>query len=248
MKKLSLLLLIIFMLAGCQSNLYIEESTEAYEALSREFDQYLQHDIAQDTKFQIFINQVTLETATSGMMIEVRIYSLLGALTEVKQFSGVIIDEDEHYHILTIYEPFILETGETLTISLNDYLGNTLSAELAYFDDTLNLAILTTQRRTVNYESIKIKEQAPMQGEPLVLIGFQRQIINAMTMGMMLPLDEQTDDTYLTTILSDDFGLGGAIIDSTFQLVGIQIYAHDDYTEFIKTDIILSFYQSYLED
>lgn len=248
MRKLCLIILFIFMLSGCQSNLYIEESTEAYEALSIDYDQYLQHDIAQDEKFQIFINQVTLETATSGMMVEVRIYSALGALIEVKQFSGVVVDEDDHYHVLTIYEPFMLETGETLTISLSDYLGNTLTAELAYVDATVNLAMLRTQRRTVDYEAIKIKEKAPMQGEPLVLIGFQRQIINAMTMGMMLPLEGQTDHTYLTSILSDDFGLGGAIIDSTFQLVGIQIDAHDDYTEFIKTDIILSFYQSYLED
>lgn len=248
MKKLSLLLLLMLLLTGCQGNLYIEESTEAYEALSRDFDQYLNHDIAQDAQFQVFINQVTLETATSGMMIEVRIYSLLGALIEIKQFSGVVVLEDTHYHILTVYEPFILEAGHTLTVSLNDYLGNTLSAELAHFDATINLAIVTTQKRTVTYEQVQIKEVAPLVGEPLVLIGFQRQIINAMTMGMMLPIYDEEDHTYQTSILSDDFGLGGAIIDSSFQLVGIQFYAHEDHTAFIKTDLIVSYVQSYLED
>ncbi|PKK94261.1 MAG: hypothetical protein CVV61_00495 [Tenericutes bacterium HGW-Tenericutes-6] len=248
MRKIVMLILFILFLTGCQNSLYIEETTEAYQALSVDYDDYLRHDIVSDQQFHAFINQVTLETATAGMMIEVRIYSSLGALLEVIQFSGIVIHEDANYHILTVNTPFLLETGQTHTITLNDYLGNTLTGELAHQDELLNLAIVTTQRKTVNYEPVSILEQTPMTGEPLVLIGFQGQIINAITMGMMLPIEDQNDDTYKSSIISDHYGLGGAVIDTSFYLVGIQLLSHDDHIVFIKTDVIYHFYQSYLED
>lgn len=247
MRKLALLLIgLLFFLTGC-SVFVLEEDSEAYRLLSKQYTEFQLNDLANIKNFQAFINEVTLESSVASVMVEVKVYSRLGALIETRHGSGVIFHEDsQNYHVLTDARLVELSGGQSQVIEISDYLGRTYRGYLQRTSDSGLAGIRFTKVANRTFKVLHIADENPMIGEPVLLIGYQRQIINALTMGLVLEVDATLEQNYLkTSIKSDVFGNGGVIINTLHQIIGIQIQAEADHMLAINIEEIRAFYDIY---
>lgn len=247
MKKLTFVIIgLLFFLTGC-SIFVLEEDSEAYRLLSKQYTEFQLNDLADIKNFQAFINEVTLESSVASVMVEVKIYSRLGALIETRHGSGVIFHEDsQNYHVLTDARLVELSGGQSQVIEISDYLGRTYRGYLQRTSDSGLAGIRFSKVTNRTLKVLSIADENPMIGEPVLLIGYQRQIINALTMGLVLEQQETMDQNYLkTSIISDNFGNGGVIMNTLHQIVGIQVQAEMDYMYAINIEDIRAFYDVY---
>jgi hypothetical protein len=89
----------------------------------------------------------------------------------------------------------------------------------------------------------------PLVGEPIMLIGYQGRIVNAMTLGIVESYTEATETSlgFMTSLIeSDSFGNGGVIIDHNHQIAGIQFNSADHLTYSIALETIQDFIDQYL--
>lgn len=251
MKKFTFIIILLsFFISGC-SYFVVEEDSEEYRALASQYDNFILSDISQLENFQSFINGVTLTSSVASVMIEVKVYSSLGLLLETRYGSGVIFYQDNvDYHIMTTYHLTSINQGQTLSIEVSDYLGRTYRAFTRRDSNELGLSgirIAKNSQRTLGV--LEIADYAPLVGQPIMLIGYQRRIINALTMGMVVEVTYNDDEELLnlkTSVLSDNFGNGGVMIDMNHKIIGVQYQVENGYTYAHGLDIIKAFYSYYL--
>jgi len=249
MRKLRLLfLLLVLFLTGC-TLFILEEDTDAYKALSKQFFDYQTNDISDIKNFQTFINTVTLDTSIASVKVEVTLYSGLGLLLETRYGSGVIFHVSQtEYHVMTDYKLTQKEATQFITIDIHDYLGNTYTATLKHQDETLGLSGVSFPKGSSTLKALSIASQVTFVGEPIMLIGYQGRIINGLTMGLLESyiLDEQEVLIgFKTNIPSDDFGNGAVLIDMTHQMIGIQYLYSEGMLYAISYNQLQSFYEIY---
>ena len=251
MRKLTFLMILLsFFISGC-TFFVVEENSEEYRALSNQYNSYILSDVSQLENFQSFINDVTLTSSVASVMIEVKVYSSLGLLLETRHGSGVIFHQDSvNYHIMTTYELTNINHGQTLSIEVSDYLGRTYRAFTRRDSEELGLSGIRIAKNSQRILGVlEIAEYAPLVGQPVMLIGYQRRIINALTMGMIIEVsynDEQELIHLKTSVLSDSFGNGGVMIDMNHKIIGIQYEVENGYTYAHGLDVIKAFYTYYL--
>lgn len=251
MKKLTFMMILLsFFISGC-SYFVVEEDTVEYIALANQYDNYITSDINQLENFQSFINGVTLTSSLASVMIEVKVYSSLGLLLETRYGSGVIFHEDSaNYHILTTYNLTSIDDKETLSIEVSDYLGRTYRAFTRRDSSDLGLSGIRIAKNSQRILGVlEIADYPPMVGQPVMLIGYQRRIINALTMGMIIEVNYNDDQELInikTTVLSDNFGNGGVLIDMNHEIIGIQYEVENGFTYAHGLDVIKAFYDYYL--
>jgi archaellum component FlaF (FlaF/FlaG flagellin family) len=251
MRKLTfLIILLAFFISGCTFYV-VEDDSEEYIALSNQYDNYILSDINQLENFQSFINNVTLNSSLASVMIEVKVYSSLGLLLETRHGSGVIFHEDSaNYHILTTYDLTNIDERQTVSIEVSDYLGRTYRAFTRRDSISLGLSgirIAKNSRRILGV--LEIADYPPLEGQPVMLIGYQRKIINALTMGMIIEVNYNEDNMLInlkTSVLSDDFGNGGVMIDMNHDIIGIQYEVENGFTYAHGIDVIQAFHTFYL--
>jgi hypothetical protein len=249
MRKLRLLsLLFILMLTGC-TLFILEEDTDAYRALSEQFFDYQTNDISDIKNFQAFINTVTLETSIASVKVEVTVYSGLGLLLETRYGSGVIFHVTQtEYHVMTDIKLTQKEATQFISIDIHDYLGNIYTGTLKYQDESLGLSGVRFTKGSATLKALSIAKQPTFEGEPIMLIGYQRKIINALTMGLLHSyLYNETEELigFKTNIPSDDFGNGAVLIDMTHQMIGIQYLYSDGFLYAISYSQLQTFYETY---
>ncbi|MBU1143696.1 MAG: S1C family serine protease [Firmicutes bacterium] len=251
MKKLTFLIILLsFLLSGC-TFFVVEEDSEEYVALSNQYDNYILSDINQLENFQSFINGVTLSSSLASVMIEVKVYSSLGLLLETRYGSGVIFHEDSaNYHILTTFELTNVDDRQTISIEISDYLGRTYRAFTRRDSSELGLSGIRVAKNSQRILGVlAIADYPPLVGQPVMLIGYQRRIINALTMGMIIEVNHNEDNELInlkTTVLSDNFGNGGVMIDMNHEIIGIQYEVENGFTYAHGLDVIQAFHTYYL--
>ena len=251
MRKLTFLMILLsFFISGC-SYFVIEDDSIEYIALANQYDNYILSDINQLENFQSFINDVTLNSSLASVMIEVKVYSQLGLLLETRYGSGVIFYQDSaNYHILTTFELTHIDDKETLSIEVSDYLGRTYRAFTRLDSEELGLSGIRIAKNSQRILGVlEIAKYPPLVGQPVMLIGFQRRIINALTMGMVIEVNYNEDQEFInmkTTVLSDNFGNGGVMIDMNHEIIGIQYEVENGFTYAYGLDVINQFYTFYL--
>ncbi|MDO9628664.1 MAG: hypothetical protein Q7I99_02085 [Acholeplasmataceae bacterium] len=250
MKKFAFIMILLsFFISGC-AIFVVEEDTEEYIALSNQYDNYILSDISQLKNFQAFINSVTLNSSLASVMIEVKVYSQLGLLLETRYGSGVIFHEDSaNYHIMTTYDLTSTQSRQTISIEVSDYLGRTYRAFVRREYSELGLTGIRFAKNSQRVLGVlSIAEHPPFVGQPVMLIGYQRRIINALTMGMVYETIFDEDDKLIimkTNVLSDNFGNGGVMIDMNHKIIGIQYQVTNGFTYAYGLDTIKEFYSMY---
>ncbi|MBU1141083.1 MAG: serine protease [Firmicutes bacterium] len=227
MKKMIFTVIVfLFILTGCVSILN-EEDTDEYRALSSQYEEFVIHDIGQIDQFQAFVNKATFESILSNVMIKVQLFNDLNNLVETRTGSGVIfIDSGSFHYVLTSFN-LTYPADYSATYQIFDYQGRTSTGYIDVVSEEHNLSVIRyLKARWDMLPTIEIAEDLSLPGEPMLLFGYKGQMMNAMIMGLMIENTDINDDTqrfFHTSIPSDLYANGGAIINVNNELVGIQI-------------------------
>jgi S1-C subfamily serine protease len=254
MKKTMFLIMVImlsFFITGC-SMFVVEENSDEYTQLKRYYHQYLNNDFLFEDRFQTYINEVSLETSKASVRIRAE-FSLQQNIIETKFGSGVIVKEtDTYYYILTTVSNVYVSDFQLGRFQVTDYQGNSYTGILVHKDLDLELATIRINKnpnrllKTMLLSTIK-----PLPNEPILLISYKGQIMNSMSMGFLIGYVKQNQiENIHTTIPSDLYGHGGAIINHSHELVGIQ-YQILSYSIAISLDTIeiyMNMLNQYIEE
>lgn len=223
MKKLLLIMTLassLFMLAGCEFN----EVSQEYRDLRSAYDRMIEDEIVTIQGLADFINNATLETSLSNVKITVTVYQD-DTIVETRYGAGVVFASiGAHAHILTTYGLLELTEGTNILVKVHDYLNREHMASVRLRAEEDQMAVLRIIRPQVNpLPVVTMAQQLPFAGEQVLLIGFQNQVINAMSMGRILALPDDEQNLITTNVPTDIYGMGGMLVNTSHQLVGIQI-------------------------
>lgn len=249
MKKLILLLIALsLLLSGC-IKVIEEENSDEYRTLSSQYESFISHDILDDQQFEAFINTATFDTVQSNIMIKVQIYDDLNNLVETRYGSGVVISKGVYYYVLTTSELTYTSEYHNVSYLTTDFQGRITKAYIDHISLDYGLTVLRYQRvLTTRLPVVDFAPGAPLQGEPLLQFGYKGEIMNSMTMGMMIEediIEGPTNDYFYTSITTDEFANGSAIINMSNQLVGIQVSVVDGMSYAISITEIVQFLHVY---
>ncbi|MBN2299669.1 MAG: trypsin-like peptidase domain-containing protein [Acholeplasmataceae bacterium] len=251
MKKIFIVILFLaFTLSGCSSIFNREEKSIEYKLLSEQYNEFLFRDISIYDQFADFIDDSSLNTALASVALEVQFYDNKGELLETKIGSGIIFYSDTlYYHVVTTYDLVHTERGRFASYNITDSYGMFYRAVMRYESEDYGLsgiAFVKDQMHTLR--SINLSPYEPLIGEPAMLIGYQHQIINSRSMGLITDNDIGGNQYITLNIASDVYGNGGAIININNELIGIQDYYNDDTVYAIGLQSLTSFYDLYIKN
>lgn len=223
MKKLLLFVTLassLFMLAGCEFN----EVSQEYRDLRHAYDRMIEDEIVSTQNLADFINHATLETSLSNVKITVAVYEN-NTIIETRYGAGVVFASvGAHAHILTTYGLLEVTEGTNILVKVHDYLNREHMASVRVRAEEDQMGIIRIISPLVNpLPVVTMALQLPFAGEQVLLIGFQNQVINAMSMGRILALPDDTQDLITTNVPTDIYGMGGMLVNTSHELVGIQI-------------------------
>ncbi len=231
---------LLFLLSGCT---FSRELSVQYSDLLVQYHTYLENDISDEQVFRYFINDVTQVTTKSNVMIRVESYDTNNILNQVSHGSGsIFFGTDAYQYLITSYS--LVHASEHDIYTVYDYQGRTHIGYLFMESEKDNLSVLRflTDSQYV-LPSISVGSMLPIQGEPIVLIGYVNQVMNALSMGTMKASTiPNIDNTVFfdTSIPSDIYGNGGAIINTNLELIGIQILTQNGYAFAVSIESILN--------
>lgn len=249
MKKLiGLFIVLLLILSGCLEIIQEEDSDE-YRALSAQYDDFITHDVLKDEQFESFINSATFESILSNVMIKTQFFNDLNSLVETRYGSGVIVSKGVYYYVLTTSSLINSDQYHNATYQVTDYQGRITRAYVDHDSTSYGLTVLRFQRTLdTHLPAIEFADQMPLNGEPILEFGYKGKVMNSMTMGLMVDryVDEATSYQYFyTTIASDAYANGSAIINLNNQLIGIQVDVVDGMSYAISIQEIIEFLQFY---
>jgi len=248
--KTFLLYSLILMLTSC-SFIVREEKTEVYKVLKLQYHQYLENDFMFLENFQAFINDVSTETAKSSVKIKVDILNQQNQVMSSRFGSGVVFEESPlTYRILTTNDLLSVSEPNTIRLQITDYMGNLYTGMFEHRDSDLELGIISIYKNSLQpLPLITIATAHPLQNEPVLLISYRNRIINSMTMGFITAIFEGDPVNQMyTSILTDIYGHGGALINSKMELIGIQYMMEGNYTVAIHVKGIELYLHKYQMD
>jgi len=248
-KKLIVLLFTLLLFLSSCIKIIEEEDSDEYRVLSSQYEAYISRDILDDQQFQTFLNTATLNTVQSNIMIKVQVYDDLNNLVETRYGSGVVVSKGVFYYVLTTNSLTYTDEYHNVSYQTTDYQGRVTKAYIDHISLDYGLTVLRYQRVIAN--RLPVIEFAPsvsMQGEPLLLFGFKGKTMNSMTMGLMIEEDvdnETLNNYFYTSISTDEYANGSAIINTNNQLVGIQMGVVDGMSYAISITEIIEFLHVY---
>lgn len=238
MKKLTIvLILLLFLLSGC--GMYIgEEKSKEYRDLSKQYDAYVDKDISEDELFYELINRAMIEVIPSIVKVEVFVYSNVNILIETRTSTGIIFEQfNEAYFILIDQKQTEITTGQKIEYRVTDYLDNTYNSQHLYNDDIYPITVIFMTSKNPLLKKINVSSYIPKIGEPVLLLGNHFNIQNATSMGLVTSYRADLKQIN-TSIPSDTFSHGGAVINNQLELIGIQTTINDNNSVFITIDAI----------
>ena len=112
--------------------------------------------------------------------------------------------------------------GQRIAFSVIDYMGTSHTGTRQYIETTSNLQILSFSPRISRVKAIELATHTPKVGEPIIMLGYQFGVQNALTLGLVSSYRDDLGRIY-STIPTDSLGQGAAWLNTMHQLVGIQI-------------------------
>lgn len=244
MKKIIFMIGFVFLLTGC--GMYIgEEKSDDFKELLNQYETYVDHDISEDEHFFELINRAMIDVIPSIVKVEVSIYSNVNILIEKRISSGVIYEHiDDEYFILIDKNQMDKLSGQKIEVEVIDYMSNRHVATHLFDDLEEPISILKITSRFYHLEKISLASHTPKIGEPVLLLGNHFHIQNATSMGLITNYRADLNRMY-TSIPSDDFSQGGAIINSQLELIGLQIEVIDHTSVLLTKDAIIKVITNY---
>jgi S1-C subfamily serine protease len=245
MRKLVILMMILsIVLSSCFGDSYPKDSDA--QLLYEQYRTFVQNDISTEQRLQSLINEISLNLININIIVEVKIYNQLGVPVETRQSSGFIYKKNENdYDVITLISLSDINPNYTIQYIVKDVQGKSYDASLILSSSENQLALMRfSSTRLILPQILLFAKGKPLVGEPLILIGHQFKIVNAMSMGIVLgnEKDELLDiELILTSIRSDSDGNGGVILNMGKEIVGIQFENKEGITRIIGVDTIIEF-------
>lgn len=225
-KKLSLLIFFLFFLSSCSMEANTNHSDE-YLDLREQYENFRNNDIESFMDFQSFINEVSLKTSLSSVAIKVQLFDEENNLVATKKGAGVIFyGTNDNIYIITANTLVFDEDEHFIMIEVTDGQGKKSEAELEMECSDTGLAVLEVEKsKHPGVRVIDVATHIPLYGEPILLMGYQNKIINSKSMGLYQGEFSELElkNKVMTSILTDVYSNGGAIINIRLELIGIQI-------------------------
>ena len=235
MKKILFVLILILSLSGCT----ITEDTDAYRNLSNQFDQIVIKEIHQKEGFNVFFNEITKVYVKSNIKVQISVFN--GSKTLIRNDYGTAFiyhEDDTHYYALSVLSIINIEEGQTYHVTFYDFFGNVYEPEEIKRDESSQLVAYKFLKSTKVLEALEFQSTQPMIHEPIFLIGNPNHTQNAILFGLYQSI---TDDIISTTIPSDLFASGSAILNISYQCIGIQIGIDNNTSVVLSSEIIILF-------
>jgi hypothetical protein len=236
MKKLILLILLLFFLSGCT----ITEDTKEFRDLSKQFDQLVIQDLHTKDGFDQFFNDITKNLISANIKLHVMIYSEFGFLVENRYGTAMIYENsDGYYHALTTSFILSISNTQTFSIDIYDYLGNKYVAQGIKINPNHQLVSFKFVQTTVILNTLPITAYTPVLNEPIFMMGNPNHTQNTILFGSYLGLND--DLRMLSNIKTDAFANGSAVLNVAKQCIGIQIGFTANTLIFLSANEILEF-------
>jgi len=248
MKKLFIIsIFIIVFLSGCFGGDYPKD-IEA-QKLYDQYNDYIQHDISSYDRLQTFINEVSLSAISINVIVEVKTFNQDDILVDSKKHSGfVYLINNQNFDVITINSNQNLPLNYTEQNLIYDSNGKSHQATKIRQSEDNHLLILrfSTPRLFID-KLISFSNEQPLVGEPIILVGHHFNIVNSMSMGIIIAYEENelnSTELMLTNIPSDNYGDGGFLLNMNKQIIGIQYKNSDQITYVILSSTIKEFINS----
>jgi S1-C subfamily serine protease len=222
MKKISLFLFIflVLFLSSCES---VDNDSKIQEF--KAYSAYLEKDIISADQFKDVMNHFTYEIvpAVFDIRSEVRDAKTFDIIETITG-SGIAIKIESPYVIILTSASFAHEVGENIiSYHITDRNGNVRIGTLIRSSEDSGLALIQFYLAPgfIGFPPLRWSIRQVNLNEPVVLLGYQYHIKNAMTMGLVSNVSEN-QSTFETTIITDQAGLGGALFSLAGFLVGMQ--------------------------
>ncbi len=240
---------LMFILFGCTGIFNREEKTDEYKLLSEQYNEFLDQDIINYDQFKTFINHTTLNSALASVVLRVEIRDYRGELLDSRIGSGTIFYSDPlYYHVVSTYDLVHIARGQYASFYITDIFGTPYRGVLMYESEDYGLSGIRFVKDMMHtLKSINISPYEPVAGEPVMLLGYQQEIVSSRTMGFIMDNDEDDAQFLIADLSSDEYGNGGAIINTNNRLVGIQDHLEEDLVYAIGQSDLAIFYKLYLE-
>jgi len=226
----AIMVIALIALSGCELGFEDDALRDARE----HYGTYEDNDLVSQDELADFINTATLETSLSSVKVKINVYDAERTLVEEREASGVVFQEEAAYvHILTAFSVTDVPEGSIKTVRIYDYLEREFTGFIREESAEAGLSAIRMVKPLVNPLSpVETALYSPVVGEPVLLVGFQRETVNAINMGLVTGVDVADPSSGLssmtTDIPSDIHGNGGMIVNLMHQLVGIQSHVVTD--------------------
>ena len=255
MKRFALLitLCLTLLISACQ--IEIDLDNQNYDANAYQvYNDFLAHDIRTATEFVEVMNHITYQVLPAVVVIHM---DIIDAQTDdvisTRQGTGIIIEQTSSQILVLTSSAF---TDYDITNQVNyDIItakNDIFSGTVVFESKSQGLALLAfTKANAQVYPEIVVAPYISMRGEPLIFMGQQYHIKNAMTMGFITQVLEE-DSQLEISIDAFEYGLGNIIVNLKGQLIGMYTYRDANQDDLVCVDfsIIQSFlalYQSTIE-
>lgn len=245
MRKLIILMITLsIILTGCFGDSYPKD-VEA-QVLYEQYQTFIQNDISSEQRLKSLINDVSLTVININIIVEVKIYNQLGIPVETRQSSGFIYKQNgNNYDVITLVKLSDINSNYSKQYFIKDVQGKSYEGLLVSSSADSQLAVMRFTSTRLNLpQLLSFAKGKPLIGEPLILIGHQMKIINAMSIGIVLGYETNetlNSEMLLTDILSDAYGNGGVVLNMGKEIVGIQFENKDGVTHILQVDTLIKF-------
>lgn len=256
---LSLLLLLMFFISSCVTDVPIETPFESTPEQSPYYptpdeptpseptDEYA-HVFQTFQEFIAFVNQATMETARSSVKIRIRVINDQFVTEDEIYVSGFIFFIDSvHAHVMTVFEPFDAPSDYRFNIRVYDFMDREYTATLREADMENNIAAIRFVKPLVNpLQPASLSSDSTVYHEPLLMIGYHRSILNGMQMGILKD-PSSINNLIKTTLIADHFARGSLIVNAKNDIIGMQSLETNEqgYAYAIHHDTMKVFIENY---
>ncbi len=221
-RYLSILIILItsFFLAACNN----QPSPRAL--LIRQYDEYIDNDILENEAFDYFINQVSNFIIPGTVVVKAVARDAMNQVRDVREGTGFVyaIFENSLRVVTSLETVKITDETWTLTVEIMDFANRSYSALVLNRSEEYNLAKIKfdTNVAISKIRRIDVSAFVPMDYEPLMMISNYQLSRNSMLMGLLIEKDAETG-LYKTDIPADEYALGGAVINTRRQVIGMVV-------------------------
>ncbi len=233
MKKILLIFVILVsltLLSACGNQ------NDPRRMLIKQYDQYLENDILDQDNFDYFINQVSNFTIPGTVVVKAVARDTLNQVRDVREGTGFVyaIYENSLRVVTSLETVKLRDESWTLTVEIIDFANRSYDALVLNRSEEYNLAKIKfdTNVAISKIRKIDVSIYEPMDQEPLMMISNYQLSRNSMIMGFLMSKNEETD-IYVTDIPADEYALGGAVINTSRQVIGMVIDVEDGFAHLL---------------